>query len=98
MSYGNSRHRQGFECPHCGAFVAAGQSRCRQCGASDEYGWGDADQNEPDHCEDDFDYDEYVSREFPQYADTQSPAGRRKMLVGWIIAALVAALLIGMIA
>jgi hypothetical protein len=49
---------------------------CRHCGASDECGWGEED--DPDDLdlpggyreddEDDFDYDEFVAREFPDQA------------------------------
>ena len=59
-----------FLSPHCGYALPANASRCRQCGASAEYGWdsvdGYVDDFEADSLEDDFDYDEFVAREFPE--------------------------------
>ncbi len=63
-----------FACPHCGAQVRVGAAACRQCGADAESGWGDHDDDwgaEADAGyadDDDFDYDEYLEREFPEYA------------------------------
>lgn len=53
----------GFDCPCCGAEVVAGASFCRECGASDDAGWN-ADEEEGFGTDDDFDYDEYIEREF----------------------------------
>ena len=89
--------RSGFPCPHCGEFVAAGARRCRECGASDEYGWNH-DQLEQNDCgDDDFDYDDYVAREFPGHADPDSPALMRRDWIVWIIGLLIAALLMSTI-
>ena len=66
-----------FVCPHCGSDVPAGAAFCRECGASDESGWDDdygiADGYAPDS---DFDYDEFIGREFPGYAEQK----RKQML------------------
>lgn len=66
------------ECPYCSAELAANATRCRRCGASEEYGWNNVDGLGPEYGdgyredEDDFDYDEFVAREFPEHADGRS--------------------------
>jgi hypothetical protein len=37
------KHDDYFICPCCGAEVAVGAVVCRECGASDEFGWDDGD-------------------------------------------------------
>ena len=59
-----------FVCPNCGADVATDASSCRECGASGESGWEDSPE---DAIEDEFEYDEFLAREFPEHA-SQSPA------------------------
>ena len=61
--------RDDFICPHCGADVLAGATFCRSCGASDEAGWGEDryvdDQFTGGYGDDDeFDYQQFVAREF----------------------------------
>jgi uncharacterized membrane protein YvbJ len=59
-------------CPHCGAEIPADAKFCRHCGSSDSDGWRDEDPH--DAHDDDFDYEEYVQREFPDtVANTQTP-------------------------
>jgi RNA polymerase subunit RPABC4/transcription elongation factor Spt4 len=59
-----------FVCPHCGAEVRARAARCPECGSDAETGWSEgADKWGADiptgYGEDDeFDYDEFVRREF----------------------------------
>jgi hypothetical protein len=58
-----------FVCPCCGADVKAGKNFCRECGASDDFGWreeGLSDDEVDDGYagEGDFDYEEFVEREF----------------------------------
>ena len=57
-----------FLCPHCGERLAAGAKFCRHCGADAEMGWGpeglDGDPT-GGYEDDDFDYDEFIAREFP---------------------------------
>ena|SRR5438067_1151215 len=62
-----------FICPCCGAEVAVGAPVCRECGASDEFGWdegywGDDELPAGYSSDDDFDYDEFVGEEFPAHA------------------------------
>ncbi|MCA9051271.1 MAG: hypothetical protein KDA89_21185 [Planctomycetaceae bacterium] len=85
----------GFDCPHCGDYVAGSASRCRTCGADDDCGWAPEEFGAVD--DDDFDYDDYVAREFPGHADRHSAAGQRRLLVFWIVIILVLALLVSQV-
>lgn len=78
---------ESFSCPNCGAEVSTGKSFCRACGASDDSGWGN-DESSYDAgytAEDDFDYDEFLEREFPDQAERRPPSAWR---VGWIVVAI----------
>ena len=59
-----------FVCPHCGAEVRAGARSCPECGSDDQTGWAE-DSNAAGidlptgyGDDDEFDYDEFVRREF----------------------------------
>jgi hypothetical protein len=54
-----------FDCPHCGAQVSIGASFCRECGSDDQTGWSEDAESSPFDCGIDFDYDEFIEREFP---------------------------------
>jgi hypothetical protein len=54
---------ENFDCPCCGAEVSAGASFCRECGASDDSGWN-LDEEEGFASDDDFDYHDFLDREF----------------------------------
>ena len=62
--------RETFDCPHCGEPVLTTARMCRACGADADCGWNgadwSADGDDGDAFEDDFDYDEFVRREFPE--------------------------------
>lgn len=79
-----------FACPHCGAKVAAGAGFCRACGASAESGWNDDEIGRAE--DDDFDYDDFVRREFPDDAPSE-PLSARKLLIALVIGLLIFALL-----
>lgn len=51
-------------CPHCGSDEETGWSE----GAHDVEGWATDDESWDHDDEDDFDYDEYLRREFPEHA------------------------------
>jgi hypothetical protein len=59
-----------FTCPHCGAEVPAGARSCPECGADETTGWAEdahkwAAGIPTGYSEDDeFDYDEFIEREF----------------------------------
>ena len=59
-----------FDCPHCGAAVPHGAAACPECGSDSSTGWAeDADTAGAGIAggygdDDDFDYDEFVEREF----------------------------------
>lgn len=80
-----------FNCLNCGARVRVGAKFCRECGASDESGWGEDEGSSADGSvtgygpEEDFDYDEFVAREFPDQASSRS----RHRLKRWAMGALV---------
>lgn len=65
-----------FLCPNCGAEVRKGKAACPECGSCDETGWSEAaTQGYADGGydeDDDFDYDEFVEREFPEQSDGMS--------------------------
>lgn len=89
------RPRDGsFPCPHCGATCRRGASFCRECGANDESGWGDdeaVDLPSGYGGEEEFDYDEYVRREFPGEGPHR-PATSRGVVWVAVVAATIAAL------
>lgn len=77
-----------FECPACGAAVSPNASGCRDCGAQKVDGrWVENKIYDglelPE--EDDFDYDDFVAREFGSGAGQK----RGKDLFWWIVAIIV---------
>ena len=90
--------RDTFDCPFCGAAVRLGARVCRACGATEDCGWHD--ESDSEHALDDsFDYDEFISREFPD--DSQAVSGSRhdgQWLVRIIILAIVVSMILTYIA
>jgi hypothetical protein len=84
-----------FVCPHCGAELPAGAKFCRQCGASDESGWneGDAGENGDLAAEDDFDYQDFLRREFPDQAEPSPKEGSKRLGLWIVVGGLCAAFL-----
>lgn len=60
-------------CPNCGAEVSPRAKCCPECGSDEETGWSEAAHSVGlDVPEADFDYDEYVRREFGQQGPVPS--------------------------
>lgn len=91
---------QWFHCPNCGEEVRTDWKACPACGSDEETGWkqdyageGDAStEGLANDSDDDFDYDEYVAREFP---DTFQPKPNPRQFWGWLFLVLA---LIGLLA
>ncbi len=88
-----------FSCPHCGAQVRCGASACRECGSDAETGWAeDADSGLADiptayGREEEFDYDQFVAREFPSHTNRTAQHSVR----AWLFRAVLAVLLISFV-
>lgn len=77
-------------CPVCGEVVPTNAKACPQCGSDEETGWSDSAKADALGIpSEDFDYDDYVKREF----EGEKP--RRKFGALWIVTAIV---LIGILA
>jgi hypothetical protein len=86
-----------FTCPNCGADVPSSAHFCRECGASHDSGWNDdaypTDEDMPGgYGGDDFDYDEFIRREFPDQADPKSRFSGKQILIAIVILLLVVTL------
>ena len=68
---------QTFVCPHNGADVSVDACFCRECGADDSDGSALFDDN--------FDYDDYLQREFGQYVAPNARAHIAKVVIVLII-------------
>jgi hypothetical protein len=75
-----------FICPCCGAEVKVGAPVCRECGASDEFGWDDGywwDDEVPtgyaarDEDDEQAEYGEIIAEEFPKRAPGRAGLKRR---------------------
>ncbi len=65
-------------CPHCGTEVPEGATACPECGSDERTGWSDqARYDALDLPDQEFDYDDFVAREF-------SPGQRRSGQRGWV--------------
>lgn len=88
-----------FNCPNCGAEVPAGAEFCRHCGASHDSGWGEDDAGWGEDAasgygpDDDFDYDEFIAREFPEQATPQSKHRGKRWAMAVVVAIVVTAFL-----
>ncbi len=83
-----------FPCPNCGSDWPTSRKVCRSCGYSDEYAASD-DGFLPEDPND-FDYDDFVAREFPEHAAADSPAARRDSWTRWVVLAIVASFVLGL--
>jgi hypothetical protein len=88
-----------FICPCCGAQVRVGAVFCRECGASDEFGWDEDGQGWEDELptgyrtDDDFDYDEFIGREFSGRATGWSKQRAKRLAMGVVVVIVCLALL-----
>lgn len=85
------------QCPACGEWVPRGAVACNDCGACAQSGWKENSEvydgvDLPDD-EDDFDYDEFVSREF---GSAKPRSGiNREVFWRWVAAIVLAAMVLG---
>jgi len=78
-------------CPNCGAAVPPNARACPGCGADDETGWSEeAHAGGLDLPDEEFDYDDYVKREFGKPGVV--PAGLHWFW--WVLAIVMAGLLL----
>lgn len=82
-------------CPHCGSDLPSNARVCRECGFSDDY--VDSGDDDNAYAADDFDYDDFVAREFPQHSDPDSPASQRQMWIRLVILAIVASFVLSLL-
>ena len=74
MAHRNAEYgrRKRFTCPHCGAVVEPGALACPECGSDERTGWSphaaDEEVDIPAGYSKDkeFDYEDFVKREFPE--------------------------------
>jgi ribosomal protein L40E len=80
------REQESFVCPNCGADVPENADFCRACGASTDSGWEEHDWADGEEDEDDFDYDDYLRREFPEDAEPDTrPKPRQALTIAIIL-------------
>jgi len=73
------------ECPNCGVDVPPRAKVCPECGACEDTGWAEEAGHESTHLEEDeFDYDEFVAREFGEGGRPR----RKSLHIIWVIVAL----------
>lgn len=85
------RASSSFDCPHCGQPVRISAKSCPHCGSDEDTGW--ADDYESEYEADDFDYDEYIEREFPDRSDSLV-SSRQKKWRTWIIVLLLVSMIL----
>ena len=59
-------------CENCGAGIPPRAAACPECGADETTGWADAECEYPDK---EFDYDEFIAREFEENKSEVIPQG-----------------------
>jgi uncharacterized membrane protein YvbJ len=78
-------------CPNCGAAVPPNATACPQCGADEQTGWSDeARHGDLDLPKENFDYQDFVKREF----GGGKPIPRGIHWFWWLVAVLVLAVLL----
>ncbi len=80
------------DCPVCGEFVPRRSVACPGCGASRDSGWNEeAAVSGLDLPDDEFDYDDFVAREFGQGRPKRPDRRRLWTVVGLLLIAAMAA-------
>ena len=73
-------------CPNCGAEVPRKARACPECGADEETGWSEAARTDGlDLPDENFDYDDFVKREFGD----RKPFPRGVHWFWWVVAIVV---------
>lgn len=74
-------------CPNCGADVPRNARACPECGSDENTGWSERAQSQSlDLPDDEFNYDEFVQREFG------APKQSKARLFWWVVAIVLLAL------
>jgi hypothetical protein len=91
-----ARFKPPGQCPACGEWVPKGLAACPDCGACEKSGWKDDDDMRTydglDLPDDEFDYDEFVAREFGGKAGPVSGNGRSLWFWVGVVLAIIFAL------
>jgi uncharacterized membrane protein YvbJ len=70
-------------CPNCGASVPRNANACPECGSDDQTGWSEESETGGlDLPEEEFNYDDFVKREFNQ----EGPVPRGLHWFWWVVA------------
>jgi hypothetical protein len=85
----NSFEDDYFICPCCGAELPLSADFCRDCGASADSVWNtdeDVTDDVSDFDQDDeFDYEDYLRREFPDHASARPAPGPHRVFFALIV-------------
>ena len=81
------------QCPACGEWVPRGAAACDDCGACAKSGWsGDTHADGLDLPDDEFDYDDFIAREFGGKSSKQPLTAK---IWWWVALALLIVFVIG---
>ncbi len=82
-------------CPNCGADVPPNAKACPECGSCEETGWSEeAASSGLDLPSEEFDYDDFVAREFGEGKPKQRSSARLWLAVGILLVVLFLILLL----
>lgn len=80
-------------CPNCGADVPPHAKACPECGSDEATGWSDETHVDGiDLPEEDFDYDEFVEREF---GNKRNPVPHGISRFWWVVAIVLVIIMTG---
>ncbi|MDB6004403.1 MAG: hypothetical protein JWR15_1390 [Prosthecobacter sp.] len=89
----SARFKPPGQCPACGEWVPRGAAACDDCGACAKSGWsGDTHEDGLDLPDDEFDYDDFVAREFGGQSSKQPLT---KNIWWWVALVLLLILVVG---